>query len=68
MPVMFTREQYEEGLRQEMKDHERTWDWLTTFLKNRGKLPDAKDFFLHIVFEHLQKNPEYYSKLESAVE
>lgn len=62
---MINRKTWEEGLAIE-REHKRTYEWLVQHVKRTKTLPDATQFYLHIVADHLNENAEYYKKLKEA--
>ena len=63
---MITKKQYEQGLEIE-KEHKETYKWLSDYVKkNKGKLPESYEFYLHIAHDHLKENEKYYDVLKKA--
>lgn len=62
-----TRAMYEAGLEVE-KEHLPTYKWLSDFVRINKKLPEVREFFLHIIDDHFNEfkgNPEdYYPALK----
>jgi hypothetical protein len=48
------------------KEHMHTYNWVKKYFGDRGEVPAAYDFFLHIAEDHLVEDKEYYSKLKAA--
>ena len=60
---MVNNKTWEDGLKVE-REHRHTYEWLSQYVKEKGKLPEDTQFFLHIVKDHLTENPDYYKKLK----
>jgi len=57
------KKQLELGLSIE-KEHEPTYLYLKDYIKEHKELPSAKDFYEHIVADHINENKTYYTYLK----
>ncbi|HPC81688.1 MAG TPA: hypothetical protein PL165_07535 [Methanofastidiosum sp.] len=61
---MADAKEYQSGFHIE-QEHKATYQWLARWVNAHGQMPSEREFYLHIVDDHLREDPNYYEKLKS---